>query len=1335
MKRGFTIIFVTAISLVAVSIPLLIYSLLLVIATERGTEFAWQRAQPFLSDTVELLSLEGRLAGPLEIKGLKVKSEAFHLELDGIKLEWLPKRLFQRVLDIDRIVLGGLRYTQLKPAPPSPPEASKPFTLPEEIAFPFDVRLGQVSLRNLEFRSEPDTDSFVIDSAMLTAAANRHGVDISSVNVESPLFAVEGKASLTTDRKYQLNGELRWQVPVPDYPTLNGRTLLNGSLRELTINQSIAKPYDVQAVVLLRDPVNNLTFEATLKVNPLQLQALNEDLPPVTVQLDVTGKGNPNDIAFNLSGWAEDLGLGRVNGAMGGGLKSQTITIDELKITVPEQPAQVTAKGQITMAGEQKLSVTADWQQLQWPLTGSPLLTSPRGTIRLTGEPENLHAGLDIEVGDTGKIVGKASRENQLIDIALDWHNLQWPLQQAKIKSSKGHVAVAGTIENYSLNMLANVEVPEQTDTELLIEGHGSQEALDLSRINISALEGKLEGKSRLSWKPELNGTIELGGQGLNPGVILKEWPGKLGITLRAQGGIKNKQPALQLQQLQVQGQLRGYEMSLDAAGAYEEKLAVLKRLALSSGSTRLEASGRVTDTLDVSWMVQSEELGTLLPKAKGRIYGKGTLAGPVKGPHITADLTAEGLVYSDYSLKSLGLNADVDLAGENQSRLSLTLQEGNAAGIELRKIALNGHGDLDAHTFTLTADTSRGQVDMALQGKLQHPWQQDMTWDFRLDQAKLKYPDLDGWVLQSPSTGSIAAAQAQLSQSCWQSGEALLCLKGQQSPETIQANFELTGLPFSYFAHYLPPDIDVQGSLSGNGALVQSGSKEPSVTVDLNTTKVRLLSGDSDKKEQQKDGLVIEFQPGDIHLQMEQGGLQASMELPLSKNDGIGLQAAVSPGRGPLMERPLKGQITTEIQDLAFIADLIPEVQELSGRLKGDIALAGSLASPLLKGRMALIEGTASLERPGLNLKDIRVELSGEGDGGIRLTAHTASEKGELNIDGTADLRGNATRADIKVKGENFRVINTLEAQVDASPDLTIALHGNRVDVGGEVVFPRAQIKLKTLPESAVKVSDDQVIIKSGEQQKTNEKAGREMHARVRIALGNEVNFNGFGLNARIEGNILAVEKPGEPTTGSGELMIVDGEYRAYGQGLVIEKGRVLFAGGPINQPGLDVRAVRRPVKNILVGVLVRGNLRQPDFTLFSDPAMTQGNQLSYLVLGRPLGGTSGSEGSALSRAALALGLKGGNAVASKIGGKLGLDQFGVDSGEAGSDTSPEQASFVVGKYLSPKLYVSYGLGLFDPISTLRLQYAISSRWELVTESSSAASGGDIIYTIETGK
>jgi translocation and assembly module TamB len=1333
MMRVLKTIFITVISLIAVLIVTLACALVFVTGTESGTQFALHHARSFLPAGVEVGSLEGRLAGPLEIRGLKITNIAFQLEVDMFSLAWQPLQLFQRVLDVQSITVEGVRYTQLEVVPPEPKEESPPITLPEEIVLPLEVRLGTVNLRDFEFRSPPESEPFVIVSAIISAIVDNQGLNISRLKIESPLFAVEGKTVLATHGDYPVQGEFQWQVPVPDYPAVKGHTLLSGSLRELTITQSIAKPYDVQGSVLLQNPVENPAFEVSLQVNPLELRTLNDNLPPMTVQLAVTSKGDPSDIVFSLNGWVDDPGLGKVNADLVGGFKAKTVTLDALKISVAEQPGQISVIGQVDLTDTPELDLKIDWQQLQWPLKGDPLITSPQGSVNLTGIPEKMHAGLEIAIGDTGKIEGRADRENEAVDIALDWHGLQWPLQQPTVKSSKGHIEMGGVIDAYTLSMLAHVEVPEQANAQILLDGQGSQDALQLSRIDINTLEGKLDGKADLRWKPELKGEIDLAGRGLNPEGILKDWPGKLGFSLQAQGGMKGDTPSLQLQQFSIEGQLRGYEVALDAAATYEDNLATLKRLALSSGSTKLEVSGKVSDTLNVNWQVYSEDLGTLLPKAEGRLNGKGTLTGPLQSPQVAVALNAHGLGYQDYRLKSLNLDADVDVAGKKRSKVSLSLKEGNAAGIELREIALNGEGDPGAHTLTLVANTSSGQADIAIQGDVKNLRQSDMIWNFRLNRANLKYPDLDGWVLQKPSSGQISAGQAQLSQSCWQSGRALLCLQGKQATEKIQADFTLADLPFSYVSPCLPPDLDVQGNLSGKGTFNQSGKNEPSVGVDLKTSAVRLLSRDSND-EKQKENLIIAFQPIDIGFQMQQGGLKANMELPLSQTDRIALKAEVSPGKNSLMERPLKGQVTTEIENLDFIADLLPEVQKLAGRLTGNMEIAGSLASPVLHGRLALVEGAAELEGPGLNLKDIQVELAGEGTKGIRLTVHAVSEGGELDIVGTSDLRNKATDADITVKGENFRVMNTFEAQVDTSPDLTIALRENRIDVGGELVIPKAQITLKTLPETAVKASDDQVIIESKEEGEGTP-TGPEIYARVRTVLGDKVSFDGFGLKARIQGDILAVDKPGEPTTGSGELRIVEGEYRAYGQGLVIEKGRILFAGGPIGQPGLDVRAVRRPEEGITVGVQVRGNLRQPDFKLFSTPSMTQGNQLSYLVLGRPLSGASGSEGSALSRAALAMGLKGGNAVAEKIGGSLGLDQFGVDSGEAGSGTQPENASFVVGKYLSPKLYVSYGLGLFNPVSTLRLQYAISKRWKFVTESSGEASGGDVIYVIETGE
>ena len=77
-------------------------------------------------------------------------------------------------------------------------------------------------------------------------------------------------------------------------------------------------------------------------------------------------------------------------------------------------------------------------------------------------------------------------------------------------------------------------------------------------------------------------------------------------------------------------------------------------------------------------------------------------------------------------------------------------------------------------------------------------------------------------------------------------------------------------------------------------------------------------------------------------------------------------------------------------------------------------------------------------------------------------------------------------------------------------------------------------------------------------------------------------------------------------------------------------------------------------------------------------------------------------------------------------------LDTFGI---ETDPDDAASEAAFVIGKYLTPSLYVSYGIGLLDPVKTVKLRYEISKRWRLVTESSSAASGGDVFYNIERGR
>ena len=201
--------------------------------------------------------------------------------------------------------------------------------------------------------------------------------------------------------------------------------------------------------------------------------------------------------------------------------------------------------------------------------------------------------------------------------------------------------------------------------------------------------------------------------------------------------------------------------------------------------------------------------------------------------------------------------------------------------------------------------------------------------------------------------------------------------------------------------------------------------------------------------------------------------------------------------------------------------------------------------------------------------------------------------------------------------------------------------------------------------------------------------------------------------------------DEPGQLTKATGEITIPEGIYRAYGQRLEVENGRVLYTGGPLTNPGLDVRAVRK-VNDVTAGIHVKGSLNQPRLEIFSFPAMGQTDALAYILLGGPIENATNEDGSMMAKAALALGLSGGDTIARSLGDRFGLDEMRVESSAKG-----DQAALVVGRYLSPKIYVSYGVGLIERVDTLTMRYQISKRWQLKVESG-GYQGADILYTIE---
>ena len=103
-----------------------------------------------------------------------------------------------------------------------------------------------------------------------------------------------------------------------------------------------------------------------------------------------------------------------------------------------------------------------------------------------------------------------------------------------------------------------------------------------------------------------------------------------------------------------------------------------------------------------------------------------------------------------------------------------------------------------------------------------------------------------------------------------------------------------------------------------------------------------------------------------------------------------------------------------------------------------------------------------------------------------------------------------------------------------------------------------------------------------------------------------------------------------------------------------------------------------------------------------------------------------SSDESQRINAASSALGA-GAGLLASQLGAKIGLDDAGVlESRTLGGSV------FGVGKYLSPKLYVSYGVSILGTGQALTLKYLLRKGFDIEIESSTVENRASVNWRTE---
>lgn len=1046
---------------------------------------------------------------------------------------------------------------------------------------------------------------------------------------------------------------------------------------------------------------------------PLMIRA-DIDAPPVNEQ--------PLTARLRLGGSLERLSVDvRTEGYVDGTLEGR---IEPLE---PNLPLNLRWQGQPFLALE-TLPETLTIEQ--WQVNAQGNLEdgiTVKGSANLPGEGGDITLALDALVQQTRLpeltlrlSVADQPERSLSLDANADWAETpsadatllldafpwQWlyPVETGELVLERLEADASLRGEEFRSELSAALSGVAGQPAQISLAAQGNPEQITLSSLDVETPAGRASGEAVVGLGEAMTWDAQLALEQLDPGVFVEDLPGRLNGPVRSTGIMTDAGPRFDAN-WDLQGTLREQPLQLSGTLDGEEGNFALSDLVLRQGPNSVTGSGAWGERVAADLDLALSNLATLWPGLSGTLQGSLNATGNQAEPTVRLQLAGEELAYADMALARLSANGTVTLTEALPMDLSVQANRIRTGETWLGNLDVNLDGDKARHALQLRLSGGQLEVDTRLSGSLD-----EKRWLGALTRGELAFEDMV-WRLAEDAgiRYQLEPAQLTFEAHCWAHEGGRLCFDGQQRllPDR-DVTLALTEFPLASLEQWLPEDLAWQGELNAEVDFTQAVDGPPLANVIISSRDGVISVSDPEQ--------TLNFNYSQIELTSELDAEQARNRLLLT-GETLGELDVRADVADPAGEQRLSGRFDLSGFNLDFIRPFLPQVETLRAELQGQGELAGTLTEPLINGEIAIEDGLiAGPELPvSVEQLNLRVGIAGqraEIDGNWR-----------SGPNGEATLTGQVTWApeldlSINLVGDALPVVVAPYANLIVSPDMRVSLAENRLRVRGRIAIPEGDITVRELPEQAVRVSTDEVIV-GEEEEDVADAMPMEIDARVQLVIGDQLRFSGFGLTGRLNGRILVDEE----MTANGDLNILNGRFRRFGQRLSLRRAQILFA-GPISQPFLNIEAVRE-VDDVIAGLRLTGRAEAPQSEVFAEPAMPQEQALSYLILGRPLG-SEGGDNNMLGQAALALGMAGSGPVTQNIANSLGIQNFQLETEGSGTETQ-----VVAAGYLTDRLSVRYGVGVFEPANQLALRYDLSKRLYLEAISG-LASSLDFFYRID---
>lgn len=968
--------------------------------------------------------------------------------------------------------------------------------------------------------------------------------------------------------------------------------------------------------------------------------------------------------------------------------------VNNVSLDINAKTLAATATGQIGLGSGFPVDLTADWQ------ANTADYGVWKATTTVNGDLNQLDFDNRLSSPFTSSLKGHLDnlQNTPRITVRGDWQNLNWPLtgNKPQIGSEQGAFEVAGLLSDYLITLNARLSPEDLPKAQLMFKGQGSTEALSIKELELKSADGIFQVGGDVSWKDATVFDLTATGQNFNPAILAPELSGSLAFDMHINGKLAGNALQLNADISKLSGQLRGYPVSAGGKLALANEQLQVDALQVVSGKNKVAVNGTLgQQQAALIVAIDAPALESLWPNLGGSLKGDGRLQGAWLNPSVKFQANGKRLHFGEYNAEQLAVNVDYQADTKKTSKIQLSINAIKFAKLQISKLLLDGLGTLEQHRFKADVDSSFGDLSTELTGGFKADvWQGGV---YKLD---LNSKDAGRWRLADHLNARVASRpagiDAALDKGCLVQQGARLCVQGQRRASgDFQFQANAASLPTGLVQAFLPGAMQLKGIVNADA--------------DIQKQK-NALNGNFRAAMLPNAKILLQTQQGPIELTLGSWSLSgklkdtlvsADFNLALTGQDYLRGQLQADTGEG----KALGGQINASVTNFSVLNPFVPQLSNIKGDLKADLALQGQTDKPAVNGSVRLSGGSADFAEFGLGIHDIRLQAAASPDnaGRVQLNGSARSGQGFIQLDGSSSLTGDA---ELMLIGTDFEVAKLPEAQIAVSPQLKAIFTETERKLTGKLNIPKAILQLSQVPETAVKVSDDEVIL--GEQKNgENPVAPIPIDADVDIELGKQVSFSGKGLKADLTGQ-LKMTKSGEATAMYGAINMDKATYKSYGQDLTVRKGRILF-NGPVDKPWLDVEAIRVSKNNDVTAIVnVSGPVDAPKPRLSSEPALPEEEVLAYLITGGPLNEVSQSQGNAVAAAALSYGAS----KASWIAKKLGVGEVEVEQGKTLQDTMA-----AVGRYLTPNLYVGTKVGLFNQQVVLVLKRKLGKSFNVETQ------------------